>query len=77
MTVTSVAVVTTKFLSGMCVCMADIDAGKGELLLILGILHDFGHSTCNRMDLWAWTAYVSYMMELMSMAEKERACWKH
>ena len=43
LTVTSVAVVTMKFLIGMCNCMADSDVGKSNLLLVMGILHVSGH----------------------------------
>ena len=44
MTITSVAVVIAKLLSGMCNCMGDDFVGTGDLLLMLGILHMFGHS---------------------------------
>ena len=39
MTVVSVAVEITKFLSGMCNCTVDNDNGKGDFSLVLGILH--------------------------------------
>ena len=39
MTVTSLAVATMKFLSGMCNCMIDSDVGKDDFLLALGVLH--------------------------------------
>ena len=39
MTVTSVAVATTKFLFGMCDCTVDSDTQTGEFSLMLGILH--------------------------------------
>jgi len=56
-TVTSVAVVTMKFLIGMCNCMADSDVGKSNLLLVMGILHMcVDMHTCNHMCLWIWTA---------------------
>ena len=48
--VTSVAVVTMKFLFGMCNCMADSDAGKGDYLLMQGILQ-----TCEGTHIQAWT----------------------
>ena len=38
MTVTSVAVVTIKFLFGMCNCMVGSDVGKGQCLPLLGVL---------------------------------------
>jgi len=44
MTVTSFAVATKKFLFGMCDCMVDSDAGKGDLSFELGILHVCGHA---------------------------------
>ena len=43
MTVTGVAVATTKFLFGMCDCMVDIDVDTGDLALELGTLHVCGH----------------------------------
>ena len=43
MTVTSVAVATTKFLLGMCDCMVGSDVGKGDLSLVTGLLHVCGH----------------------------------
>ena len=39
MTITSVAVGTTKFLFGICDCMVDIDDGTDDLSLVLGVLH--------------------------------------
>ena len=39
MTVTSVAVATTKFLFGMCDGTVDSDVGTGNLLLLLEISH--------------------------------------
>ena len=44
MTVTSVALVTTKSLFGMCDCTVDSDVGTGDFLLVLGILHVCGHA---------------------------------
>ena len=38
MTITSVAVLTAKFLFGACDCTFDIDVGTSNFLLILGIL---------------------------------------
>ena len=43
MTVTSIAVPTTKFLFGMCNCTVDSDVGIGSFSLLLGILHMCGH----------------------------------
>ena len=43
MRVTSVAVMTTKVLFGMCEFMVDINVGKGNILLMQGILHRCGH----------------------------------
>ena len=43
-TVTSVAVATTKFLLGMCDCTTDSDAGTGHFSLALAILHMCGHA---------------------------------
>ena len=43
MTVTCVAVVTAKFLFGMCNCTVDSDVGTGDFLLMLGIFHMCGH----------------------------------
>ena len=43
MTVTSVAIVTTKSLFGMCDCTVDIDVGTGDFSLVLGIFHVRGH----------------------------------
>ena len=42
-TVISVAVATIKFLLGMCDCTVDSDIGKGNFLLLLGILYVRGH----------------------------------
>ena len=42
--VTSVAVVITKFLFGMCDCMVDSDIGTGDFLLVLEILYTCGHA---------------------------------
>ena len=39
MTVTSVAVVTAKFLFGVCNCTVDNVVGKGDSPLVLEILH--------------------------------------
>jgi len=38
-TVTIVAVATTKFLFGTCDCTVDSDVGTGDFSLVLGILH--------------------------------------
>ena len=43
MTVTSIAVVTMKFLFGMCDCTVDVDVGMGDFSLLLWILHVCGH----------------------------------
>ena len=43
-TVTSVAVVTTKFLFGMCNCTVGEDVGTGDFPLVLGILHACRHA---------------------------------
>ena len=43
-TVASVAVVTTKFLSGMYDCTADSEVGTGDSLLVLGIPQMCGHA---------------------------------
>ena len=43
-TVTSVAVTTTTFLSGICDCTVDSDVGIGNFSLVLGILHVCGHA---------------------------------
>ena len=42
MTVTSVAVVTKKFLFGTCNCMVNSYVGIGDLLFLLGVLHVHG-----------------------------------
>ena len=39
MTVTIVAVVTVRFLVGVCDWTVDSDVGKGDFSLVLGILH--------------------------------------
>ena len=39
MTVTSVALMTTKFLLRICDCTVDSDVGTGDFLLMLRILH--------------------------------------
>ena len=44
MTVTSVAVATTKFLFGMCHCTVDSNVGTDEFSLLLLILHVCGHA---------------------------------
>ena len=44
MTVTSVAVATTKSLFGKCNCTVDGDVGTGDFLLVLGILHLYGRA---------------------------------
>ena len=44
MTVTSTAVVTTKFLLGMYDGTIDSDVGTGNCLLMLGISHICGHT---------------------------------
>ena len=43
-TVTSVAVVTVKFLRGMCNCTVVSDVGTGDTLLVFGILLMCGHA---------------------------------
>jgi len=56
-TVTSVAVVTMKFLFGTCNCTVDSDIGTSDFSLVLGILHMcVDMHTCNHMCLWIWTA---------------------
>ena len=40
----SVPVVTTKFLFGVCVCTSDIDVGTSDFSIVLGILHACGHA---------------------------------
>ena len=55
-TVTSIAVVTTMFLFGMCNCMVDSDVGKGDLLPMLGILHICQQMHMRYKCLQAWTA---------------------
>ena len=42
MTVTSVAVASTKLLFGMCDCTVDSSVGKGYFSLMLRILHVYG-----------------------------------
>ena len=44
MTVVSVAVEATKFLSGMCDYAVDSDVGTDDFSLVLGILHVCGHA---------------------------------
>ena len=55
-TVTSVAVATTKFLLGMYTCTVDSDVGTGVFSLVLEILHVLDMRMCDRTCLWAWTA---------------------
>ena len=43
-TVTSVAVATTKFLFNMCGCTVAGDVGTGDFYLVLDILHVCGHT---------------------------------
>ena len=57
-TVTSVTVVTMKFVFGICNCMVDSDIRMGEFWLVLGILHG---CTC----LLAWTAMVHFTLRFM------------
>ena len=58
MTVSSVAVATTKFLFGMRDCMVDSDVGTDNFLLVLGILHICGHVHVRLHGLlMAWTIY--------------------
>ena len=57
MTVTNVAVVTTKFLFGMCDCTIHSDVGTGDFSLMLEILHVSGHAHVSPgMD---WSCYNS------------------
>ena len=44
MTVTSIAVATTKSLFGMCDCTVDSDVGTGAVSLVLGISYVCGHA---------------------------------
>ena len=44
MTVASFAVELTKFVSGICDCSVDSDAGTGEILLVPGALHVYRHA---------------------------------
>ena len=44
MTVTSVAVATTKSLFDMCNCTVNSNIGTGDFSLVLGSLHVCGHS---------------------------------
>ena len=43
-TVTSVAVATTKFLFGMCDCAVDHDVGTGNFSIVKGLLHVCRHA---------------------------------
>ena len=44
MTISSVAVVTAKFLFGICDCTVKSDVGSGDFSLMLGILHVWEHA---------------------------------
>ena len=55
-TVTGVAVATTKFLFSMCDYTIDSDVGTGDFSLVLGISH---MCTCNRTCLRAGSGSVS------------------
>ena len=54
MTVTSVAVATTKFLLGMCDCMVGSDVGKGDLSLVTGFCMCVDTLMCDCTCLRAW-----------------------
>ena len=44
LTVTSVAIVTKKFIFGMCTCTVDSEASTGDFSLVLGTLNVCGHA---------------------------------
>ena len=57
MSVTTVAIATTRFLLGMSYYTVDTDVGKGDFSFVLGILHVCGRVSicmCDQMCLWAW-----------------------
>ena len=55
MTVTNVAVATTKCLFGMYDCTVDGDVGKGRIFVCAGDFARMATQTCDRTYLRAWT----------------------
>ena len=77
MTVTSVAVATTKSIFGLCNCTVDSDVGKGNFSLVLGIFHVCGDahvrshlSPC--MDCLTLPYYRDIMNDYAQMSEAMR-----
>ena len=66
-TVTSVAVVTTKFLFGICDCTVDSDVGKGDSFRA-GAFACVDTCTCDRTCLRAWTGlYAILFLNFLTM----------